>query len=120
MFPWPDPGRPEAVLSFVQSTIVLEGVAPQSTPANVAPSQYKFETGSIIVGLGPTVMVIVLGVPTHVPSVGVTVTTEVIDAAVLLTAVNEGIVPVPVAGIPIPGWVFVHPNTAFIGVPVIV
>jgi hypothetical protein len=105
---------------LLQFTTVLDGVAPQSTPAKVAPSQYKFETGSIIVGLGPTVMVIVLGVPTHVPSVGVTVTTEVIDAAVLLTAVNEGIVPVPVAGIPIPGWVFVHPNTAFTGVPVIV
>jgi hypothetical protein len=47
-------------------------------------------------------MVIVLGVPVHVPSVGVTVTTEVIDAAVLLTAVNEGMVPTPVAGMPIP------------------
>jgi hypothetical protein len=102
MFPWPEPGRPEAVLSFVQFTIVLDGVAPQLTPAKVAPSQYRFDAGSIIVGLGPTVMVIVLGVPTQVPKVGVTVTTEVIEAGVLLTAVNEGIVPTPVAGIPIP------------------
>jgi hypothetical protein len=105
---------------LVQSTTVLDGVAPQSTPAKVAPSQYKFETGSIIVGLGPTVIVIVLGVPTQVPKVGVTVTTEVIEAAVLFVAVNDGIVPTPVAGIPIPGWVLVQPNTAFAGVPVIV
>ena len=81
---------------------MLDGVAPQSTPAKVAPSQYKFDAGSIIVGLGPTVIVIVLGVPVHVPSVGVTVITDVIDAGVLLTAVNEGMVPTPVAGIPIP------------------
>jgi hypothetical protein len=59
--------------------------------------------GSIIVGLGPTVMFIVLDVPVHVPSVGVTVMTDVIEAAVLFTAVNEGIVPEPVAAIPIPG-----------------
>ena len=45
----------------------------------------------------------VLGVPMQVPKVGVTVTTEVIEAGVLLTAVNEGIVPVPVAAMPIPG-----------------
>ena len=63
-----------------------------------------------MVGLGPTVMVIVLGVPAQVPKVGVTVTTEVIEAGVLLTAVNEGIVPVPVAAMPIPGCVFVHKN----------
>jgi hypothetical protein len=74
----------------------------------------------MIVGLGPTVMLIVLGVPTQVPSVGVRVMTEVIDAAVLFVAVNEGIVPTPAAGIPIPGCVFVQPNTAFAGVPVIV
>jgi hypothetical protein len=103
MFPCPDPGSPLAVLSFVQSTTVLVGFAPQSTPANVAPSQYKFETGSIIEGLGPTVIFIVLGVPTHVPNVGVTVITELMAAVVLLTAVKEGIVPEPVAAIPIPG-----------------
>jgi hypothetical protein len=65
-------------------------------------------------------MFIVLGVPTHVPNVGVTVITEVIEAAVLLVAVNDGIVPTPVAGIPIPGCVLVHPKTAFAGAPVIV
>jgi hypothetical protein len=62
----------------------------------------------------------VLGVPTQVPSVGVTVITEVIEAAVLFVAVNEGIVPTPVAGIPMLGCVFVHPKTAFAGDPVIV
>ena len=73
-----------------------------------------------MVGLGPTVMFIVLGVPTHVPSVGVTVITELIAAGVLLTAVNEGIEPTPVAGTPIVGCVFVQPKTAFAGVPVMV
>jgi hypothetical protein len=120
IFPCPDPGSPLKGLSFVQLTTVLEGVAPQSTPANVAPSQYKFDTGSIIVGLGPTVMLIVLGVPVQVPNVGVTVITEVIEAGVLFTVVNDGIVPVPVEGIPIPGCVLVQPRTAFAGVPVMV
>jgi hypothetical protein len=65
-------------------------------------------------------MFMVLGVPMQVPSVGVTVITELIAAGVLLTAVNEGIVPTPVAGIPILGCVFVQLKTALAGVPVIV
>jgi len=74
----------------------------------------------MMVGLGPTVMFIVLGVPTHVPNVGVTVMTDEIAVAVLFIAVKEGIEPTPVAGTPIVGCVLVHPKTAFAGVPVIV
>ena len=65
-------------------------------------------------------MLMVLGVPVQVPNVGVTVITEVTAAVVLFTVVKEGIVPVPVAGIPMPGCVLVQFNAALAGVPVIV
>jgi hypothetical protein len=65
-------------------------------------------------------MLIVLDGPVHVPKVGVTVIIDVNAAFVLFTAVNDGIVPEPDAGIPIPGCVFVQFITAVDGVLVTV
>jgi hypothetical protein len=52
------------------------------------------------VGVGFTVMVKVTGVPVHPFAAGVTVTVAVTGAEVVLAAVNEAILPVPLAARP--------------------
>ena len=55
------------------------------------------------VGVGLTVIVNVLAVPEHPLATGVTTILAIMGVVPLLTAVNEAIVPVPLAASPIPG-----------------
>jgi len=78
------------------------------------PLQLKISVGSLTVGVGNTVSVKVVGLPVHVSpfsmTFGNTVMTAVIGALDGLTfvAVNGGMLPVPDAGKPIAGLLFVH------------
>ena len=71
---------------------------------------------TVMVGVGLTVMVWVIGVPAQVVKVGVTVIVPVIAADVVLVAVNAGALPVPLAVKPIAVFEFVHANMAPFGV----
>ena len=68
------------------------------------------------VGCGFTVMVYVTGVPVQPDNVGVTVTVAVIGLEVLLVAVNEGTLVVPLALKPMAVLEFVHAMVAPAGV----
>ena len=57
--------------------------------------------GAVTKGAGLTVILNVTGVPEHVPEMGVTVIVEVIAVDVVLVAINEGIVPVPLLANPV-------------------
>jgi hypothetical protein len=75
--------------------------------------QIVWEAGvATAVGVGFTVMVNVRGVPVHsVPpfrKLGVTVIVAVTGALVVLVAVNEAMLPVPLAPRPIDVLLFVH------------
>ena len=60
--------------------------------------------------MGFTVTLNVDGVPVHPFAVGVTVIVAVIGEVVAFVAVNEGILPVPLAERPIAVLLFVHVN----------
>jgi len=87
---------------------VLSGT---ETPSHMA----KF-AGNITVGLGLTVIVKVAGGPVQLFKVGITVIVEVIGEVELLTAKNDGILPLPLAANPIAGLEFVQLNVAPAGV----
>ena len=69
-------------------------------------------------GFGLTVMLNTKAVPTHELADGVTDITAVTDEAVELTDVNDGMLPVPDAAIPIDGAEFVQLKTVEGIVPV--
>ena len=71
-------------------------------------------------GVGLTVMVNVFDVPIQLAggfdNVGVTIIVATTGAVPVLVAVKERISPEPEAGIPIPGWSFVH---EYVVVPIV-
>jgi hypothetical protein len=58
--------------------------------------------------IGFTVIVKVIGVPLQPLAEGVTVIVATTGVEPVLVAVNDGILPVPVAGRPMDGWLLVH------------
>jgi hypothetical protein len=64
----------------------------------------------LTVGVGLTVIVNVAGVPVHPFAVGVTVTVAAIGDVIAFVAVNEGILPEPLAARPIAVLLFVQVN----------
>jgi hypothetical protein len=68
------------------------------------------------VGCGFTVIVKVIGLPRHVPKVGVTVIVLVIGAVVVFVAVKIGKLVMPLAANPIAALEFVHVKVAPSGV----
>jgi hypothetical protein len=71
---------------------------------------------NVEVGTGLIVIVYTSGVPTQPFNVGVIVIVPVIGAVVAFVAVNDGIVPVPLAARPIAVLEFVQANVAPVGV----
>lgn len=65
--------------------------------------------GTVTVGVGLTVIVYVETGPTHVFAVGVTVTVPEIVKAVVLVAVNPGVLPEPLAPRPIAVLLLLQP-----------
>lgn len=118
MLPEPLAAKPMLVLLFVQLNTV-PATAPVKAIACVgAPLQTVCAVGvADTVGVGFTVMVNVMGVPIHVvfegpcDTDGVTVMVAVTGALPVFTAVNEGILPEPLAASPMLGVLFVQLNT---------
>ena len=63
-------------------------------------------------GVGFTVIVNVCGVPVHGPNTGVTVIVAVMGSAVALVAVNDAILPLPLAAKPMDVLLLVQLNVA--------
>ena len=111
--PVPLAAKPIAVLLLVQLKVV-----PATAPVNVvavvlAPLHTTWLAGWFTVGVGFTVIVKVVGVPvqTAPPGIvyeGVTVTVAVTGVVPVLTPVNDGMLPVPLAAKPIEVLLFVH------------
>ena len=87
-----------AVLVFVQLTVVAAGWPVRFTDT-VWPPQAVWSAGSVAVGVGFTVTVMVSGVPAHTPNVGVTEMTD--TWAVVTTAAVAAMLPEPEAGMPV-------------------
>ena len=93
----------------VQLKIAPAVVLLSVTSAVVSPVQIAWLAGEkVITGDGLTVIEKAWEVPGHPLAIGITVIVAVTGPAPLLTGVNGGILPVPVPGRPIKGFVFVH------------
>lgn len=108
--PVPEAARPIAGLLFVQLNVV-----PLTLPVSrivvdaAALLQIVWNAGvATAFGVGLTVMVAVIGVPVQPLAVGVTVIVATIGALVELTAVKDGISPVPEAARPMEVALFVQ------------
>ena len=71
----------------------------------------------LTVAVGLTVIVNVEGIPVHPFAVGVTVIVAAIGEVVALVAVNDGILPEPLAASPILVLLLVHVNVVPVTVP---
>lgn len=105
MLPTPAAGSPMAGLLFVQLYVGLPEGLLNVTPIN-SPAQAETLFGGSIVGEGLTVSVKERGVPAQLPNCGVTVMTAV-SGLFGLAAVKLRL-PVPEAGSPIDGLLFVQ------------
>ena len=86
----------------------MDAVPVKATAVVCCPAQSVCEAIGLTVGIFPTVKVNIAGVPKHVPIEGVTVTVEVVEAAVEFVAVNEGMSPFPDAANPVAVLSFVQ------------
>ena len=91
----------------LQTMVASEGVGLMFNRV-VLPSQTGSTGTKTIVGVGMTVMVKEAAVPSQPLNVGVTRIVPLIDAVVAFVAVNEAILPVPLAGNPIAVLLFVQ------------
>jgi hypothetical protein len=107
--PLPDALNPILVFELVHAKVAPEGLLRNPFKGTDAPLQYvRFGSKPLKPGCGFTVMVKVEGVPGQVPEKGVTVIVAVIGEVVLFVAVNEGILPEPLAPRPIAVFEFVQ------------
>jgi hypothetical protein len=108
MLPVPAAARPILVVLFVQLN-TSPATAPLNVTADVAAPLHTvwFET-AFTVDVGFTVYVYVIGVPAQPFALGVTVIVAVTAVPPVLTAVNAGILPVPLAANPMLGALFVQ------------
>ena len=108
MFPEPLAGKPIKVLLFVQVYVV-----PLTDPVNNiafvgAPLQKAWLAGCATFGIGFTVIVNVTGGPIQFAAHGVTVIVAMAGVSAVLTAVNDRILPLPLAPRPIDVLSFVQ------------
>ncbi len=100
ILPVPLAARPMDVLLLVQ-VYVVPAMAPVKLIGDVGdPEQSVWLPTGFTVGLGFTVMVNVTGVPVQPPATGVTVMVDVTGEVPALVAVNEPMLPVPLAARP--------------------
>ena len=101
ILPVPDPAKPIVVLLFVQAYVVVPivFVVAKVIAAVATELQTTWFTGCVTCPVGLTVIVNVFVVPEQLlppfVKIGVTTIVATIGAVVVLTAVNEGISPVP-------------------------
>lgn len=110
----PDPlaARPIAGLELVQVKVPPAGKLLNELAATVDPAQTVMFAGTVTVGVGFTVIVYDTGVPVQPAAEGVTVTVDVIAEDPVLTAVNPGVLPEPLAARPMAVFEFVHVKVA--------
>ncbi len=113
MFPLPLAANPMEVLLFVQLNWVLATEPVKLMALVTVPSHTDWLAGCATSGDGFTVMVNVLGVPAQVRCTGVTVMVAVTGALPVLIAVKDAMLPVPLAGSPMDGLLFVQLYTVF-------
>ena len=100
ILPVPDAPSPIVVLLFVQVYTVLATGPLMVTAAVAAPAHSVWLAIAFTAGVGFTVIVKLTAVPPQPVDVGVTVIVAVIGAVVLLVAVKDGMLPVPLAASP--------------------
>jgi hypothetical protein len=112
MLPVPLAAKPVAVFVFVQLYTAPATGPPMVTAAVVDPAHTTWFEIAFTVGVGLTVIVKLTGVPVQVVAllvnVGVTVIVPDIGAVPLFVATNGAILPVPLAGRPMAGLLFVQ------------
>jgi len=107
MLPDPEPPRPMLVLLLTQSKLA-PAVPLKLMAVVIVPLHTTSLEKPVTVGVGSTVIVNDSVGPAHGPLVGVTTIVAITGAVPLFTAVNEGMLPVPVADNPIDGVSLVH------------
>ncbi len=110
MFPVPLEARPIDASELIQSNVVPCVMLVKFDAAIAAPLQTTVSDGTITFGPGLILIVNETGIPKHPFAAGVTVISAVTGRLVLLVAINEGILPVPLAARPIEGSEFVQVN----------
>lgn len=111
ILPSPLAPRPVEVSSFVQLKAVLLTPPLKGMAVVASPLQMVWSFTASTVGVGCTVMLVVVGKPTQLLAVGVTVMVDVTVVLPVLVAVNEAILfPMPLAASPILVLSFVHVN----------
>jgi hypothetical protein len=108
--PVPEAPMPVAVLLFVHATVPAGLLVVHVIAGTAAPSQNTFEAGVVMVGTGFTTILKLIAGPLQVPKRGTTEIIAVTAVAELLVATNDGNPPVPEAGNPMLGWLFVQVN----------
>ena len=106
--PVPLAANPIAVLEFVHENVPPAGELVNVNAETTEPLQTLLFAGTTAVGVGFTVIVYVEGVPVQPDNVGVIVIVPVIGDVVVLVAVNEGVLVVPLAARPIAALEFVQ------------
>jgi hypothetical protein len=111
ILPMPLADNPIAVLLFVHAKFVF-ATDPENAIAFVAEPLHKFWfCGCVRSGVGLTVIVNVCGIPGQPPVNGVTTIVAVTGALPVFTAVNDAILPLPLAPNPIEVLSFVQVKT---------
>jgi hypothetical protein len=108
IFPEPLAASPIDGSLFVHVKVVPAVGLLMTIAVVVAPLQYVALAIGFTIGAGLTVMVNVMGVPTHPFAVGVTMIVAITGAEPKLVAVKDGMFPFPLAARPIVGSLLVH------------
>ena len=104
ILPVPLAGSPIEGFEFVQLRIVPCGILEKLVDGTVVPVQMIELEGTITVGNGFIVMVKLYSAPLQLFSDGITFIVAMMGVLELLTAVNAGILPFPLAARPISGF----------------
>ena len=108
MVPVPAAARPIRGLSFIQLKVAPLTAVAKVIVFVVTPVQYIWSAGWVIAGNGLTVIVNTFAGLEHPLALAITVIVAVTGCVVLLIAVNDGILPEPLAAKPISVLSFVQ------------
>lgn len=118
IFPLPLAARPIEGLLFVQVKLVpATGLEKLMIPVGTL-LQTTWSAGGTTLGVAYTTIEKVVELPGQVPFKGVTTIVAITGALVVLFAVNDGILPLPLVGRPIDGSSFVHTKEVPLSEPV--
>jgi len=116
IFPVPADPKPIAVLELVHVKVPPAGMLVKFVAATLLLLHNVMFEGTVTVGVGFTVIIYVEKAPLQLFTVGVTVIVAEIGEVPVLVALNEAILPVPLAAKPIAVFELVHENVPPAGV----